>query len=222
MLNLNALSIVFLILAEMLNNGTWSYNDLQIQNQVVQFNTDFVHVLGNFISQSDSVLEWTIDLYSNKHGYLKVDKLCHLKGKAIFNIRSPVGEYNISIVGFSPMGNHTYDLELFDLKSEGLEPCENMNASLELIDNNLMLNLKVVYDTNCPPSANTLELKYIIIITVGSILGLIIIIVGIYLFYKRLKYFGTNKSLRKYIDEGYDDYRQEELEAFLSDNDNDN
>jgi len=198
-------------------NATWTLTgDLQIKNQVWLVNTDFVHVLGNFNSEENSVLVWTIDLYTNRHGYLKVEMKCHLKGKAIFKIRSPVGEYNISVAEFSPLVNYSSQLQ-FDVNGVDNSGCNlPMNASLEIKNNIMLLKIKV-FNSDCHPSGNILDLKYIILIIVGSILLLLLIILGIYLWIKRQKHWKSNQSLREYIDEGYDDvYRQEEMQAFLS------
>jgi len=81
----------------------------------------------------------------------------------------------------------------------------------------MLLKIKVL-NSDCNSGNKKLGLMYIILITVGSIVGLLLIILGIYLSIKRQRYWKSNKSLREYIDAGYDDAnRQEEMKAFLSD-----
>jgi len=196
-------------------NGTWTISgDVEINRQI-KINTDTVYVMGNFHSESESVLIWAIDGYSMKHGSLKVEKMCNLEGTAVFYIRSPVGEYNISIVEFSPELEHFESLDL-KLNSQDDTGCMHpMNATLQTSSNSIILNLQV-FDPHCPP-ALLLKLEYIIAISVGSFVGLILIIGGIILVHKKQN-LGGKKTLRDFIEEGYDDSNREELESFLPKN----
>jgi len=213
-------------------NGTWTVNgNLQI-TQDVWFNSDTIHVLGDFSSGITANIYWMIDATNaSKSGRLKVDGDCVMKGTAHFLIKADsVGQFDISVVEFGGPTSTFSQLSAVttwtgddpDTGTEAAEelPCVTLtpfNISLQIRNNVLLLNFFTVLNIKHQCRALwSLDVLWIVLFVAGSLILVSVTLTGAWCWKNRHKKWWESKVLRDYIEEGYDESTQhEELETFL-------